>query len=250
MKEEIIESIFGCLERIEEKFFDERSGKAERDKQPVQTEQGKSEDNRNLAEAIMPLVDSMNRTNRNLSVLRDALKIISERQKESREELLETISSKLEALSVKSDETTTGEIRALRQYISEQISKPQHKKVIHDLTTKTWWLVGIGTVLFFCMSLLATKIYDQSKEIEELQLAGWKYRALRATLPANNANVIWLEHNVWAGNKDGIRHCQQFVINYEDSIRRRYQMEHEAAMRDNIGRLMIQQSEDIRKNLK
>ena len=198
----------------------------------------------------MPLVDSMNRTNRNLSVLRDALKIVSERQKESKKELQEAIGSKLEALSAKSDETTAEEIRALRQFIAEQTGKPQHKKVIHDLTTKTWWLVGIGTVLFFCMSLLATKIYDQSKEIEELQLAGWKYRALRATLPANNANVIWLEHNVWAGNKDGIRHCQQFVINYEDSIRRRYQMEHEAAMRDNIGRLMIQQSEDIRKNLK
>lgn len=72
--------------------------------------------------------------------------------------------------------------------------------------------MGVGFVLFFCMSLLVTKIYDQSKEIEELQLAGWKYRALRATLPANNANVIWLERNVWAGNKDGIRQCQQFVI--------------------------------------
>ena len=58
MKDEIIESIFGCLERIEEKF----------DKQPVQTEQGKSEDKENLAEAIMPLADSMNRTNRNLCV--------------------------------------------------------------------------------------------------------------------------------------------------------------------------------------
>ena len=212
MKDEIIESIFGCLERIEEKFFDERSGKAERDKQPVQTEQGKSEDNGNLEEAIMPLVDSMNRTNRNLCVIRDGLKIVSERQKESRKELLDTLGSKLEALSAKGNEATAEEIRALRQFMTEQISKPQHKKVIHDLTTKTWWLVSIGIVLFFCMCLLATKIYDQSKEIEELQLAGWKYRALRATLPANNANVIWLERNVWAGNKDGIRHCQQFVI--------------------------------------
>ena len=103
------------LERIEEKFFDERSGKAERDKLPVQTEQGKSEGNRNLAEAIMPLVDSMNRTNRNLCVLRDALKIISERQKESRKELLDTIGSKLEALSAKNDEATAEEIHALRQ---------------------------------------------------------------------------------------------------------------------------------------
>ena len=81
-----------------------------------------------------------------------------------------------------------------------------------DLTTNTWWLVGVGTILFFCMFLLTSKIYNQSKEIEELQLAGWKYRALRATLPANNANLIWLERNVWAGNKDGIQHCQQFVI--------------------------------------
>ena len=240
MKEEVIESIFGCLERIEEKL----------DKQPIQTEQGKSEDNRNLAETIIPLVDSMNRTNRNLCVLRDALKIVSERQKESRKELLDTIGSKLEALSAKGDETTAEEIRVLRQSIVEQINKPQHKKVIHDLTTKTWWLVGIGVVLFFCMFLLTTKIYNQSKEIEELQLAGWKYRALRATLPANNANVIWLERNVWAGNKDGIRHCQQFVVNYEDSIRRRYEMEQEAAMRDSIGRLMIQQSKDIRKKMK
>ena len=240
MKDEIIESIFGCLERIEEKL----------DKQPVQTEQGKSEDNRNLEEAIMPLVDSMNRTNRNLCVLRDALKIVSERQRDSKKDLQEAIGSKLEALSVKGDKAMAEEIHALRQSVVEQISKPQHKKVTHDLTTKTWWLVGIGTILFFCMSLLATKIYDQSKEIEELQLAGWKYRALRATLPANNANVIWLERNVWTGNKDGIRHCQQFVITYEDSIRRRYEMEKEAAMRDSIGRLMIQQSKDIRKKMK
>jgi len=240
MKDEIIESIFGCLERIEEKL----------DKLPVQTEHGKSEDNENLAEAVMPLVDSMNRANRNLCVLRDALKIVSERQKESRKEVLDTIGSKLEALSAKGDKATAEEIRALRQFVAEQTGKPQHKKVTHDLTTKTWWLVGIGTVLFFCMSLLTTKIYDQSKEIEELQLAGWKYRALRATLPANNANVIWLERNVWAGNKDGIRHCQQFVITYEDSIRRRYEMEQEAAMRDSIGRLMIQQSKDIRKKMK
>ena len=240
MKEEVIESIFGCLERIEDKL----------DKKPVQAEQGKSEDKENLAEAIMPLVDSMNRTNRNLCVLRDALKIVSEHQKESRKELLDTIGSKLEALSAKGAETTAEGIRALHQSITEQISKPQHRKVTHDLTTKTWWLVGIGTVLFFCIFLLATKIYDQSKEIEELQLAGWKYRALRATLPANNANVIWLERNVWAGNKDGIRHCQQFVINYEDSIRRRYQMEIEAQQREQKGQRLMRESDSIRKKLK
>jgi len=240
MKEEMIEGIFGCLERIEEKL----------DKQPVQTEQDKSEDNGNMAEVLEAMAASQEQGHKRLEALWAVLKIISDRQKESKKELLDAISSKFEVLSAKDDGALVEEIQALRQSIAEQISKPQHKKVIHELTTKTWYLVGIGIVLFFCMSLLTTKIYDQSKEIEELQLAGWKYRALRATLPANNANVIWLERNVWMGNKEGIRHCQQFVINYEDSIRRRHQMEMAAKQREQEGQRLMRESDSIKKVLR
>ena len=127
MKEELAESIFGCLERIEEKL----------DKQPVQTEQGKSEENGDIAEAIVPLVDSMNRTNRNLCVLRDVLKIISDRQKKDKDELMESISNRLNTLSAKSNETTAEEIRAIRDELTRHFNKPQNMKVIHDLTTKT-----------------------------------------------------------------------------------------------------------------
>ena len=95
------------------------------DKQPVQSEQGESENNKNLAEALMPLVDSMNRTSRNLSVLRDALKIISDRQKNKVviafaaslvEELLANVKHEIQTLANKND-------------ILEQLSKPQHKKI-------------------------------------------------------------------------------------------------------------------------
>ncbi|MBE6261083.1 MAG: hypothetical protein E7107_09730 [Prevotella sp.] len=153
-------------------------------------------------------------------------------------------------LASKDNRGLVNEIHKLKQDFLEQLSIPQHRKVTHDLTTNTWWLVGIGTILFFCMFLLTSKIYDQAKEIDRLELSDWKYRALRATLPSNNVNVIWLERNVWAGNEDGIRHCQQFVINYEDSVHRRYEMMQDAAMRDSIGHLMIRQSQDIRKRLK
>ena len=153
-------------------------------------------------------------------------------------------------LASKDNRGLVNEIHKLKQDFLEQLSIPQHRKVTHDLTTNTWWLVGIGTILFFCMFLLTSKIYDQAKEIDRLELSDWKYRALRATLPSNNVNVIWLERNVWQGNDEGIRQCQQFVINYEDSVRRRYQMEHDAAMRDSIGRLMIRQSKEIKKRLK
>ena len=240
MKEEMIESIFGCLERIEEKL----------DKQPVQNEQGESENNRNLAEALSPLVDSMNRTNRNLCVLRDGLKIISDRQKKDKGELMVTVKQEVQTFANKNNGALSDEVHNLKRDVLEQLSKPQHKKVTHDLTTNTWWLMGIGIVLFFLIFFLTVQIYDQSKEIDRLELSDWKYRALRATLPSNNVNVVWLERDVWRGNDKGIRQCQQFVINYEDSIRRRYQMEQEAAMRDSIGRLMIRQSQDIKKKLK
>jgi len=202
MNNELIESIFGCLERIEDKL----------DKQPVQTEQGESENNGNLAEVLMPLVDSMNRTSRNLCVLRDVLKIISDRQKKDKEELLATIKQEVQVSANKDNGSLSDEVHKLKHNILEQLSKPQHRKVTHDLTTNTWWLVGVGSVLFFLVFFLTVQIYDQSKEIDRLELSDWKYRALRATLPSNNVNVIWLERNVWRGNDDGIRWCQQFVI--------------------------------------
>ena len=110
--------------------------------------------------------------------------------------------------------------------------------------------MGIGIVIFSLIFFLTVQIYDQSKEIDCLELSDRKYRALRATLPPNNVNVIWLERNVWRGNDNGIHQCKQFVINYEDSVRRRYEMMQDAAMRDTIGRLMIRQSQDIKKKLK
>lgn len=72
--------------------------------------------------------------------------------------------------------------------------------------------MGVGIVLFFLIFFLTIQIYDQSKEIDRLELSDWKYRALRATLPSKNVNVIWLERNVWRGNDKGIHQCQQFVI--------------------------------------
>ena len=240
MNEELVESIFGCLERIEEKL----------DKQPIQTEQGDIGDTERLAEALMPLVDSVNRTNRNLCVLRDALKIVSDRQKKDKEELTATIKREIQASANKDDSGMIDEVRSLKYEVLGKLSKPQHKKVTHDLTTNTWWLVGVGIILFFLIFFLTVHIFDQSKEIDRLELSDWKYRALRATLPSNNVNVIWLERNVWRGNGKGIHQCQQFVLNYEDSIRRRYEMMQDAVKKDSLGRLMIRQSEDIKKKLK
>ena len=158
MKEELAESIFGYLERIEEKL----------DKQPVQTEQGESENNGNLAEVLSPLVDSMNRTNRNLCVLRDGLKIISDRQKKDKEDLIVTVKEEVQASANKDDGALSDEVHNLKHDVLEQLSKPQHRKVTHDLTTNTWWLAGVGIVLFFLIFFLTVQIYDQSKEIDRL----------------------------------------------------------------------------------
>lgn len=186
---------------------------------------------------------------RNLCALRDALKIISDRQKKDKEELLATIKQEVKTSANKDNGSLSDEVHKLKHDILEQLSKPQHRKVTHDLTTNTWWFVGVSIVLFFLVFFLTVQIYDQSKEIDRLELSDWKYRALRATLPSNNVNVIWLERNVWAGNKEGIRHCQQFVINYEDSVRRRYEMEQQVAKKDSTAKRLMMESDKIKKML-
>ena len=179
----------------------------------------------------------------------DGLKIISDRQKKNEVELLATVKQEFQTSANREDKGLADEVHKLKHDILEQLSKPQHKKVTHDLTTDTWWLVGVGIVLFFLVFFLTVQIYDQSKEIDRLELSDWKYRALRATLPSNNVNVIWLERNVWRGNDKGIHQCQQFVINYEDSVRRRYEMEQQVAKKDSTAKRLMMESDKIKKML-
>ena len=93
---------------------------------------------------FLPLVDSVNRTSRNLCVLRDALKIISDRQKKDKEELLATVKQGIQMSANREDKGLADEIHKLKHDIMEQLSEPQHKKAVrtsfqvtHDLTTNT-----------------------------------------------------------------------------------------------------------------
>lgn len=61
--------------------------------------------------------------------------------------------------------------------------------------------------------------------------------------------VVYAGGAVDAGNEDGIRHCQQFVINYEDSIRHRYEMEQQVAKKDSTAKRLMMESDKIRKML-
>jgi len=78
-------------------------------------------------------------------------------------------------------------------------------------------------------------------------------RAPRRSASDGQGDNQWnpeLERNVWAGNKYGIRQYQQFVINYEDSIRRRHQMEIAAQQREQESQRLMRESDGIRKKLK
>ena len=60
------------------------------------------------------LVDSMNRTSRNLCVLRDVLKIISDRQKKDKEDLLTTVKQEIQSSANKGDNGLADEIHKLK----------------------------------------------------------------------------------------------------------------------------------------
>ena len=102
---------------------------------------------------------NMNHPNCLIGVLRDALKILSDRQKKDKVELLTTVKQEIQASANKGDESLVDDVYMLKHDILEQLSKPQHGKVTHDLTTNTWWLVGVGIVIFFLIIFFTVQVY-------------------------------------------------------------------------------------------
>ena len=247
MKEELLEAIYGTVERLEQKV-DELSAstkKTETGAIPVPV----NVDTSKLEKAILSVSAKEEETISNLAKLREAICIYIDLTKkeaskdEQRSKLLfDTINQ------VKQELNATSKI--VQDKLHAMDNTPLKKVVTHrfEPTSKYVLLFIGGLALSLVISIWGN--LTQWREHQAWEVADLKYRALKMVLPSDNPNVRYIEKNFSVcPNKEVIENVRNRVTAYEDSVRHHYEMIEIAAIKDSIANSLFKEANEIKKKI-
>ena len=246
MKEEMLEAIYGTVERLEQKVDElsdsTKNAGAETVLSPASVDTSK------LEKAILSVFAREEETIGNLAKLREAICVYIDLTKKevSKEEqrsklLFDTIN------------TVKQELNATSKVVQDKLQAigytPQKKVVTHRLepTSKYVLLFIGGLALSLIFSIWGN--LTQWREHQDWEKADLKYRALKMVLPSDNPNVRYIEKNFSVcPNKEVIENVRNRVTAYEDSVRHHYEMIEIAAYKDSIANRLLRESKEIKSN--
>ena len=247
MKEELLEAIYGTVERLEQKV-DELSASpknagAETVFSPASVDTSK------LEKAILSVSAREEEAIGKLAKLREAICVYIDLTKkevskdEQRSKLLfDTINQ------VKQELNTTSKV--MQDKLHTIGYTPQKKVVIHrfEPTSKYVLLFIVGMALSLVISIWGN--FTQWREHQDWEEADLKYRALKMVLPSDDPNVRYIEKNFSVcPNKEVIENVRTHVNTYEDSIRYHNEMIQMAAIKDSIANSLFKEANEIKKKI-
>ena len=247
MKEELLEAIYGTVERLEQKV-DELSASpknagAETVLSPASIDTSK------LEKAILSVSAKEEETIGKLAKLREAICVFVDLTKkeaskdEQRSKLLfDTINQ------VKQEQNVTSKF--VQDKLNAMYNTPQKKVVTHrfEPTSKYVLLFIGGLALSLVISIWGN--LTQWQEYQDWEEADLKYRALKMVLPSDDPNVRYIEKNFSVcPNKEVIEKVRTRVNIYEDSIRYHNEMIQMAAIKDSIANSLFKEANEIKKKI-
>ena len=248
MKEEMLEAIYGTVERLEQKV-DELSAstkKTETGAIPVPV----NVDTSKLEKAILSVSAKEDETISNLAKLREAICIYIDLTKkeaskdEQRSKLLfDTINQVKQELNATS--------KNVQDKLHAMDNTPLKKVVTHrfEPTSKYVLLLIGGLALSLVISIWGN--LTQWREHQDWEEADLKYRALRMVLPSDDPNIRYIEKYFSVQRDDDvINNVRNRVAVYEDSIRRHHEMVEMAAYKDSLAKQLNKEANDIKERLK
>ena len=248
MKEELLEAIYGTVERLEQKV-DELSASpknagAETVLSPASIDTSK------LEKVILSVSAKEEETIGKLAKLREAICVFVDLTKkeaskdEQRSKLLfDTINQVKQELNATS--------KNVQDKLHSMDNTPLKKVVTHrfEPTSKYVLLFIGGLALSLVISIWGN--LAQWREYQAWEVADLKYRALKMVLPSDDPNVRYIEKHfsVCRDEKviDDVRNC---VAAYEDSIRHHHEMVEMATYKDSIANKLLQESNRIKRAMK
>ena len=244
MKEELLEAIYGTVERLEQKV-DELSASpknTEAESTPVSVSVNISK----LEKAILAMAVKEGESIDKLARLREAICIFTDLTKkeasngEQRSKLL------FDAIN-----QVKQELNAISKNVQDKLhamdNAPLKKVVTHrfEPTSKSVLLFIGGLALSLVLSIWGN--LTQWREHQDWEEADLKYRALKMVLPSDDPNIRYIEkHFNVQRDEDVIYKLRTRVDVYEDSVYQHHKMVEVASYKDSVARQLINESNRIK----
>ena len=248
MKEELLEAIYGTVERLEQKVDELSASPKNAGAETVLS--SASIDTSKLEKAILSVSAKEEETIGKMAKLREAICIFTDLTKkeiskdEQRSKLLfDTISQ------LKQEQNATSKV--VQDKLHAMGNTPQKKIVTHrfEPTSKYVLLFIGGLALSLVISIWGN--LAQWREYQAWEVADLKYRALKMVLPSDDPNVRYLEkHFSVCRDEKVIDDVRNRVAAYEDSIRHHHEMVEMATYKDSIANKLLQESNRIKRAMK
>ena len=246
MKEELLEAIYGTVERLEQKVDELSASTKNAGAEAVPA----SNDITKLDKSINAMFIKEEEVRGKISKLRDAIVVFADLIKvelgknEQRSKFL------VDAVKQMRQENDVFS-KALQDKLEVLNNSPQKKVVTHrfEPTSKNILLFIGGLALSLVLSIWGN--LTQWREHQDWEEADLKYRALKMVLPSDDPNVSYIEKHFNVQRDESIIDNVRYrVVAYEDSIRNHYEMIEMAAYKDSVARQLFDESNRIKTQLK
>ena len=242
MKEELLEAIYGTVERLEQKVDELSASPKYAGSETVPA----SNDTTKFEKSIIAMFGKEEEVRGKISKLRDAIVVFVDLIKaelsknEQRSKLL------VDAIKQMRQENDISS-KALQDKLEVMNNSPQKKLVTHrfEPTSKKVLLFIGGLALSLVLSIWGN--LTQWREHQNWEEADLKYRALKMVLPSDDPNIRYIEkHFNVQRDEDIIDKLRTQVGMYEDSVYHYHKMVEIASYKDSIARQLIDESNRIK----
>ena len=245
MKEELLEAIYGTVERLEQKVdeLSDSTKNAGTENIPA------SNDTTKLEKSIIAMFGKEEEVIGKISKLRDAIVVFVDLIKaelgknEQRSKLLvDAVKQMIQGNDVS--------LKALQDKLEVMNNSPQKKIVTHrfEPTSKYVLLFIGGLALSLVLSIWGN--LTQWREHQDWEEADLKYRALKMVLPSDDPNIHYIEkHFSVCRDEKVIDDVRNHVAAYEDSVLKYNEMVRMAAYKDSIAKQLVKESDNIKRTI-
>ena len=246
MKEELLEAIYGTVERLEQKVDELSASPKYAGAETVPA----NNDTTKLEKSIIAMFGKEEEVRGKISKLRDAIIVFADlikvelgKNEQRSKFLVDAVKQMRQDNNVSS--------KALQDKLEVMNNSPQKKVVTHRFEpTSKKVLLFIGSLaLSLVLSIWGN--LTQWRKYQDWEEAELKYRALKMVLPSDDPNIRYIEkHFNVQRDKNIIDNVRNRVAVYEDSVRHHYEMIEMAAYKDSLAKQLNKEANDIKEDIK